>query len=408
MASNSNGRADLSNEGKGRVSVFGLGGAGVSILDRAVLGGADPRRMIAVDADRLSIEGSIAGRRLLLGESLTKGLGSFGDRNLAHKLVRSAEELLRGLLPQEGDLILVGALGGATGGELVSFLAGAAKERGLRTALIALTPFSFEPEARRQEAGRMAEELGGTVDCLCVLSNRVVEALETQSLDLRPALDRWNRVVAEIIAAFTHILEESDFPSMTPWELCRFFARRGFGEQGNAVGCFAETAASAGMGERLVQGVLEGLPSTEAFPWTIAAECLACLTVKEDPPTSLVRDLEKRLSQRLGQGTKLGLSIRLEPACKDQGKLLLLFPLPTQAASLGPVASLPVAEEKGQGKPFSFPQEQELEKEPAPVVQEQLPLSSPGGRFERITATIYKGENLDLPTFRRRNLTVRL
>ncbi|CAF0695000.1 FtsZ/tubulin family protein [Candidatus Methylacidithermus pantelleriae] len=408
MQGQTNGRSD-SEKGQRSVSLLGLGKMGVSVLDRAILAGMNPQQMTAVDTDRFVLEGSLAQRRILLGKERTRGLGSFGDRELTRKLIENSTEPLQALLPEGGDLLMVASLGGTTGSELARFFSAQAKDRGIRMTLVALTPFSFEPQARKEEAWRLAQELGGSVDCLCVLSQLAMESWDVFSDNFPSAMDRWDRMVAEVVFSFCHVLEERDFPSLTPWELCRFFARCGFGEEGNGVGGFAEAGIGPAMTERLVNEVMDRLPATEKFPWSSAPEYFACLTVAEDPPISFVRELERKLSNRVGPSARLRLSITLEPQRKDRAKLLVLFPLPTSSSLKAFGLASPSVPEATPEEPVpTLTPAAEMAVTLGQSSQQELPIVPAGGRFERIAATVYKGQNLDVPTFRRRNLTVRM
>src|SRR5438552_16491408 len=80
------------------IKIVGVGGAGCNALDRSVLDGMDKADLIAVNTDVQSLTSSVAAHKVQLGRSVTRGLGTGGDPDMAYEsAVASSEEIRHAL-----------------------------------------------------------------------------------------------------------------------------------------------------------------------------------------------------------------------------------------------------------------------------------------------------------------------
>src|SRR5205809_1227796 len=94
------------------IKVVGVGGAGLSVLDRIVLDGMTKANIVAINTDVQSLATSVAAHKVQLGKSITRGLGAGGDPELGHEAaLESANEIQRVLADTRMIFICVG-LGG--------------------------------------------------------------------------------------------------------------------------------------------------------------------------------------------------------------------------------------------------------------------------------------------------------
>ena len=70
-----------------RAKVFGIGGAGVSLVDGLCLDGFDAVRTIAVDVDADVLSDCIAAEKIPIGRRLTRGMGTGGEISIGRKAV---------------------------------------------------------------------------------------------------------------------------------------------------------------------------------------------------------------------------------------------------------------------------------------------------------------------------------
>lgn len=150
------------------IKVVGVGGAGINALDRIVLDGMDKGDLIAINTDVQSLASSVAARKVQLGRSTTRGLGTGGDPELGYEAaVESADEIRQAFGDARMIFICVG-LGGGTGSGAASAVVQLARERGSLVIAFATLPFSFEGKRRSnqaQEALARLNEVASAVIC---------------------------------------------------------------------------------------------------------------------------------------------------------------------------------------------------------------------------------------------------
>jgi len=150
------------------IKVVGVGGAGSNALDRILLDGLERTDLIAVNTDVQSLASSVAAHKVQLGRSVTRGLGAGGDPELGYQsAVESADEIRQALVDARMISICVG-LGGGTGSGAAPFVAQLGREAGSLVIAFATLPFSFEGKrrgAQAQEAFARLNEIAHAVIC---------------------------------------------------------------------------------------------------------------------------------------------------------------------------------------------------------------------------------------------------
>ena len=124
--------------------------------------------LIAVNTDVQSLASSVAAHKVQLGRSVTRGLGAGGDPELGYQsAVESADEIRQALVDARMIFICVG-LGGGTGSGAAPFVAQLGREAGSLVVAFATLPFSFEGKRRgtqAQEAFARLNEIAHAVIC---------------------------------------------------------------------------------------------------------------------------------------------------------------------------------------------------------------------------------------------------
>ena len=71
------------------IKIIGVGGAGANALDRIVLDGMEHAEMIAVNTDVQSLASSVATHKVQIGREVTRGLGAGGDPELGYNAAKN-------------------------------------------------------------------------------------------------------------------------------------------------------------------------------------------------------------------------------------------------------------------------------------------------------------------------------
>ncbi|MCX6775643.1 MAG: cell division protein FtsZ [Candidatus Micrarchaeota archaeon] len=153
-----------------RISVVGVGGAGCNTISRLAKMGIKSADTIAINTDYKHLQITEADKRLLIGKTITKGLGAGGFPEIAMKCAEASRDKLREALDGAELVFIVAGMGGGTGTGAAPVVAELAKEQGAITVAIVTYPFSLE-RARIQKAEWGLEQLKKNTDTVIVIDN---------------------------------------------------------------------------------------------------------------------------------------------------------------------------------------------------------------------------------------------
>ncbi|MHC1599201.1 MAG: cell division protein FtsZ, partial [Candidatus Methanospirareceae archaeon] len=154
-----------------QLAIVGVGGAGNNSMNRLeYMGGLNGVSRIAVNTDKLHLDSIKCEQKLLIGKSLTRGLGAGGSPDIGRKAAELDRDELRRLLSQKNFVFLTAGMGGGTGTGATPVTADIAKEEG--AIVVAMVSYPFEAERiRRKRAAEGIERLREATDTVIVLEN---------------------------------------------------------------------------------------------------------------------------------------------------------------------------------------------------------------------------------------------
>ena len=160
------------------IKVLGLGGAGGSALDRLILDGMEGATVIALNTDVQSLNGSVSPHKIHLGKTTTRGLGAGGDPEIGYEAAEEAEEEIKAAIEGADMIFLCAGLGGGTGSGAAPLIAHMARNAGAVVIAFATLPFSFEGKRRKTQAAESLSQLEEQADLvLCFENDRMSEAV---------------------------------------------------------------------------------------------------------------------------------------------------------------------------------------------------------------------------------------
>lgn len=433
-----------------RLRIIGLGHAGISALDQIVMHGMDRYDLLVMDTDQQTLDGSVVKEKILLGAECTRGMGCGGDHDMASEVVAASEDLLKEAVSGCDHLILSVGLGGATACMVGPELVIAAAKQKVRTLVVATMPFSFESRRRQNMARKALERLRCSADSVLVFANDRITTLPQASSHIRQGFHVINQLTGHSIEAVAQILSKPGLIQLSFADVRSLYGR--FTNNAVIENCWAgwSEVSHAKDVTRMVDEALSSPLFTDEV-WEQADHALVCLSGGRDLSLVQVQAMLAELQKRMPSDFPIATGATLEETCKGKLRLTVLLAR-TKAPALPAVE---VAEEEPQRKmvhdtvplpkivPLSYndepaeelaeteAEEEDLAANPrgmakqandASVVmprpgkpkkyiakQEELQFdASHRGRFEKSIETIYQGENLDQPTFRRRKLAIRV
>ncbi len=193
-----------------RIIVVGTGGAGCNSVNRLARVGIRGAEMIAINTDRMHltmIAESV--KKVLIGASLTRGLGAGGYPEIGRKCAEASRDALEKIFDGADLVFLTAGMGGGTGTGSAPIITEVAKKAGAIVISIVTYPFALE-RARLERADQGLEDLKQSSDTIIVIdNNRLVQIVPNLPIDQAFA------VADEIIArAVRGITETITTPSL--------------------------------------------------------------------------------------------------------------------------------------------------------------------------------------------------
>ncbi|HIH45424.1 MAG TPA: cell division protein FtsZ, partial [Candidatus Methanoperedenaceae archaeon] len=127
--------------GTPKIVVVGCGGGGNNTINRLFNIGITGAETIAINTDRVHLDNISADKKILIGKSLTRGLGAGGYPEIGRRAAELARNTLEEVL-RDADLVFVTAgMGGGTGTGSAPIVAQIAKEQGAIVVGMVTSPF---------------------------------------------------------------------------------------------------------------------------------------------------------------------------------------------------------------------------------------------------------------------------
>lgn len=153
------------------IKVVGTGGGGNNTLQRMSEVGIVGAETIAVNTDAQDLLYTTAGKKILIGRELTKGLGAGSEPRVGEEAARETEPEIKKALQGSDMVFITCGLGGGTGTGSAPVIAEIAKKVGALTVGIVTLPFAMEGQRRYENAVIGLEKMEQIVDTLIVIPN---------------------------------------------------------------------------------------------------------------------------------------------------------------------------------------------------------------------------------------------
>ena len=209
---------DVDGFGDPRIVIVGCGGAGNNTVNRLYNIGVDGAETIAINTDKQHLKMIEADTKILVGKSLTNGLGAGGDPSMGERATEMAQGTIKEVLG-DADLVFVTAgMGGGTGTGAAPVVSSIAKEQGAIVVGMVSTPFNVE-RARTVKAEEGLERLRDEADSIIVLdNNRLLDYVP--NLPIGKAFSVMDQIIAETVKGISETITQPslinlDYADMT-------------------------------------------------------------------------------------------------------------------------------------------------------------------------------------------------
>jgi cell division protein FtsZ len=192
--------------GNPRIVIVGCGGAGNNTINRLYHMGITGAETIAVNTDKQHLDMIQADKRVLIGKSLTKGLGAGGYPDIGKRAAEMARPTLESLLDGADLVFITAGMGGGTGTGSAPVVAQIAKDQGAIVVGMVSYPFQVE-KARLLKAEEGLESLAHAADSVIVLDNNRLLSY-VPNLPIGQAFSVMDQLIAETVKGISETITE--------------------------------------------------------------------------------------------------------------------------------------------------------------------------------------------------------
>lgn len=162
---------DMENNQFAVIKVIGVGGGGSNAVNRMIDAGLKGVEFVAINTDRQALLLSNASQKIQIGEKLTKGLGAGANPEIGQKAAEESREIIENVIQGSDMVFITAGMGGGTGTGAAPIIADIAKQLGILTVGVVTKPFTFEGRKRALHAEEGIKELKEKVDTLVIIPN---------------------------------------------------------------------------------------------------------------------------------------------------------------------------------------------------------------------------------------------
>lgn len=394
------------------IKLIGVGGAGSNAVDRLKMENLERLQLAVINTDYQALASSPVQDKVLIGMSVTRGLGAGGDPDLGREAAEADREKIAAVVKDCDLVFLLAGMGGGTGSGALPTVAEIAAESGALVVAFVTMPFSFEGGRRLKQAEEGLQALRRVCDAVIPLPNDMLlqEGAEDASvLDSFARADEWiGRGVKSIWAMlFKTGLINLDFSTLR-----QVFQQRGgktlFGlGEGSGPNAVTEAVASLRLcpllhtpefsrkADRLLVNIVGGtdltLPKVNELMTAVADQ------FGRDSHIIMGAVIDESMQQRV-EVCVIGMSDmggrtparRVVVPTHRTNRTSVAPTLPTRPASVEPVWAEPVTAVKAAQDEFGFG---EIETR---------------GYFEKTDRNLFDGQDLDVPTYLRKGIRIAL
>lgn len=404
---------------KPTVKIFGVGGAGVILgdaLNHEEFAGAS---FAAADTDAQSLAASPAAVKIHLETKLLRGLGTGGDPERGRALAEEQFLTIKSACEGANVIFVVAGLGGGAGSGISPVVARAAKETGALVLVFVTLPFTCEGNRRQQQAEQSLEQLKAVADGVICLPNQKTFKLIDENTSVLDAFRITGGLLTESVRGVWQLLMRPGLIQVHFDDLCGLLRD----QHSESAFAFVEASGPARSREA-VEKLLAHPLLDEGRALAESGAVLVSLTGGKDLTMAEVNRVMEQIGRHCDRA-QIIMGAALDASMKNRLSVTVI------AARQGPPPKMevPVSGETseqftprigvapGTGRAVTpgvnlEQREQQLSarhggrgRRGNKMLQGQLPLAIVSkGRFDKSEPTLYRGEDLDVPTYIRRGV----
>ncbi len=190
---------------KPKIFVVGTGGSGCNTLTRMFEVGIEGVQFAAMNTDVRHLVKMRANRKLLLGKTVTKGMGAGSNPQAGEAAAKESAPEIKEMLKEANMVFVTCGMGGGTGTGSAHVIAEAAKTAGALTIAVVTLPFASEGQVRMKNALDGLEKLRRQADTVIVIPNDKLLSI-APDLPLNTAFKVCDEVLASAVKSIAELI----------------------------------------------------------------------------------------------------------------------------------------------------------------------------------------------------------
>ncbi len=209
------------------IKLVGVGGAGSNAVDRLKMENLERLQLAVINTDHQALSSSPVQDKVLIGMSVTRGLGAGGDPDLGREAAEADREKIAAVVKDCDLVFLVTGMGGGTGSGAAPVVAEIAAESGALVIAFVTMPFSFEGGRRLKQAEEGLRALRQVCDAVIPLPNDVLLQESDESDGLLASFARADEWIGRGVKSIWSMLFKTGLINLDFATLRQAFQQRG-------------------------------------------------------------------------------------------------------------------------------------------------------------------------------------
>ena len=198
-----------------KIVVFGVGGGGGNALNHIIESNVQGVDFVAANTDARALDMNQAPNKIILGETLTRGLGAGANPKVGADAAKESIDRIKEYITGADMLFVTAGMGGGTGTGAAPVIAEAARDMGVLVVGVVTKPFGFEMGRRMRTAEEGIEHLKKNVDALLIVENDKLLQIENGAkMKIVDAYKKVDEVLRQAVQGVTDLITKSGFVNL--------------------------------------------------------------------------------------------------------------------------------------------------------------------------------------------------
>ncbi len=189
-----------------RIRVIGVGGSGGNTINHMVASNVQGVEFIAINTDSQDLHKSKASKKIHVGKTLTRGLGTGMNPDMGKQAAEETREEIQEAIKGSDMVFITCGMGGGTGTGAAPVVAKIARELGALTIGVVTRPFVFEGAQRARLADAGLAELRKAVDASIVIPNDKLLSIVSRDTGIKNAFALCDDILRQAVEGISDLI----------------------------------------------------------------------------------------------------------------------------------------------------------------------------------------------------------